>query len=107
MKSASFGLFALAVLAFSTASQPRLSPAGCGGDQICVQLLIAIPQYPIAHWGSICVTSVNPFTASRYQNECSSATARSNGFCAAGAHEIGKLTCPILSAPACAGVGWP
>jgi hypothetical protein len=41
-------------------------------------------------------------TASRYQKECRSATARSNGFCAAGTHEIGKFTCPILSA----GAGW-
>jgi hypothetical protein len=89
--------FTVAVLAFSMASHPRLSAGGGGGDQICVQLLIAIPQYPIAHWGSSRVTSVNPLTASRYQNECSSATARSNGFCAAGAHEIGKLTCPIRS----------
>ena len=103
-KSASRGLFVPAPLAFSSASHPRVSAAGGGGDQIWVQLLIAMPQYPMAHWGSICVTWVKPFTASRYQKECSSATARSNGFCAAASHEIGKVTCPILSLPI---AGWP
>ena len=97
MKSASFAFFTVAVLAFSTASHPRLSAGGGGGDQICVHWLIATPQCPMAHWGSSRVTSVNALPASRYQKECSSATARSNGFCAAGAQEIGKVTCPILS----------
>jgi hypothetical protein len=44
MKSASFGLLVVTALAFSTASHPRLSAGGGGGDQICVQLLIAVPQ---------------------------------------------------------------
>src|SRR5262249_54078983 len=37
-----------------------------------------------------------------YQNECSSATARSNGFCTAAAHEVGKLTWPMRSPAVCA-----
>ena len=97
-KSRSRGVFAPAAFAFSTASQPRLSAAGGGGDQICVQFVRASPQYAIAQSGSACVTCVNAFAASRYQNECSSATARSNGFCTAGAQETGKRTCPIFSA---------
>src|SRR6267142_6275551 len=98
MNSRSRGVLAPAALAFSTASQPRLSAAGGGGDQICVQLVIARPQYAIAQSGSACAICVKAFAASRYQNECSSATARSNGFCTAAAQEMGKRTCPIFSA---------
>src|SRR5207248_6137761 len=74
-KSRSRAVFALAALAFSTASQPRLSAAGGGGDQICVQLLIARPQYAIAQSGSAWATAVKALAASRYQKECRSATA--------------------------------
>src|SRR5437763_16329518 len=98
-KSRSRGVFALAAFAFSTASQPRLSAAGGGGDQICVQLVMARPQYAIAQSGSAWVISVKALAASRYQNECSRATARSNGFSTAPAQETGKRTLPIFSGP--------
>src|SRR5215471_241924 len=58
---------------------------------------MAIPQYPIAHVGSLVVISVNAFTASSYQNECRSATARSKSPWMAGAHETWKWTLPSLS----------
>ena len=69
-----------------------MSAAGCGGAQICVHWLIARPQYAIAQSGSACATAVNALAASMYQKEWSSATARSNGFCTAAAHDVGKLT---------------
>src|SRR5262245_10982040 len=89
-------------LAFSTASQPRLSAGGPGADQIWYQPLIAMPQYAIAQSGSAWVTAVNALIDSRYQNECRSATARSNGFCTSGRHETGNVTCPIRSSEVCA-----
>src|SRR5262245_6363527 len=91
--------------AFSRASQPRVSDAGLGGDQIWYQRLIAMPQYAMAQSGSAWVTAVNALTDSRYQNECRSATARSNGFCTAGLQEMGNVTCPIFSTPVCAKPG--
>ena len=53
------------------------------------------------HDGSACATALNPLIASPNQNECSSATARSNCACSAGLHEVGKLTFPRRSG-ACA-----
>ena len=58
---------------------------------------MARPQYAIAQSGSAWAICVKAFDASRYQNECSSATARSNGCCTAGLQETAKRTRPILS----------
>src|SRR5690348_6686152 len=55
----------------------------------------------MAHVGSAVVTAVKAFSASSYQNECSSATARSKSAWTAGAHETGKRTVPSFS-PSCA-----
>src|SRR5436189_827455 len=60
-------------------------------------MLMATPQKPIAHDGSVTVTSVKALIASSYQNECSSATARANCSLAAGLHETGKVTVPSFS----------
>src|SRR5260370_21104832 len=79
-KSRSRGVRVPAALALSTASPPRLSAAGGGGDQICVQLVMARPQYAIAQSGSAWEICVKAFDASRDQKERSSATARPNGF---------------------------
>ena len=51
----------------------------------------------MAQSGSAWVTAVNAWSASRYQKEWSSATARSNGCCSAVWQEIGKVTVPSLS----------
>src|SRR6185503_7862008 len=63
---------------------------------------MATPQYAIAQSGSACATAANALADSRYQNECRSATPRSNGFCTAALHEIGNRTCPIFSASSAA-----
>src|SRR5438132_1309258 len=86
-----------AALALSTASQPRLRAAGGGGDQICVQLLMARPQYAIAQSGSAWATAVKALAASMYQKECRSATALSKGFCTSARHETANRTWPIFS----------
>src|SRR5262249_46143163 len=98
MKSSSFGgSERFTPRAFSTASAPRLSAAGGGGDQIWVQFVSARPQYAIAHWESACAISVKALAASRYQKECSSATARSKDACTAGEQETGNFPPPIFS----------
>src|ERR1044071_8811849 len=53
------------------------------------------------HFGSVFVTSVNPFSASSYQNECRSATARLNCCCARRLHDTEKLTRPSFSPISC------
>src|SRR2546422_3578847 len=53
------------------------------------------------HDGSACATALKPLIDSANQNECCSATARSNCACTAGLHEVGKLTLPRRSG-ACA-----
>src|SRR2546430_875814 len=58
---------------------------------------MARPQYAIAQSGSACAMAANALADSRYQKECRSATARSNGFCTAALHETGNRTCPIFS----------
>src|SRR5215470_775607 len=58
---------------------------------------MAMPQYPIAQPGSFVVIAVNDFSASSYQNECRSATARSKSSWTAGTHETGKWTRPSFS----------
>src|SRR5215470_2083472 len=58
---------------------------------------MAMPQYPIAQPGSFVVIAVNDFSASSYQNECRSATARSKSSWTVGAHETGKWTRPSFS----------
>src|SRR5262249_59271968 len=99
-KSRSRGVFALAVLAFSTASQPRFSAAGGGGDQIWVQLLMATPQYAIAQSGSACATAANALGDSGDQNEGRSATAPADRFCTAAVHQSRKRTRPLFSGSA-------
>src|SRR5262249_23808045 len=79
------------------ASAPRLRAAGVGGDQICVHWLMATPQYAIPQPGSAWAMAANALADSRYQKEWSRATARSNGFCMAGAQETGNVTWPIFS----------
>ena len=51
----------------------------------------------MAQSGSAWVTAVNAWSASRYQKEWSSATARSNGGCSAVWQAIGNVTVPSLS----------
>src|SRR5207249_10585940 len=58
---------------------------------------MARPQYAIAQSGSACAMAANALADARYQNECRSATARSNGFCTDALHETGNRTCPIFS----------
>src|SRR5688500_5651305 len=99
MRSRSRGVFTLADFALAISSTLRLRLAGLGGDQIWYQRLSAAPQYPMAQSGSASVTAVKAFSDSRYQNECRSATARSNGFCTAGLQETGNETWPIFSVP--------
>jgi len=60
----------------------------------------------MAQLGSVSATPVKTFTASSYQNECSSATARVNCCCASALQETGKPTSPTLPiACACNAVG--
>src|SRR3984885_2333219 len=94
MKSFSRSVFGPAATAFSTASAPAFNAAGLGGNQSGYQWLIAMPQYPIAQPGSASVTAVNPFTASRYQNECRVHTASLKVFWTTGPQEIWKFTSP-------------
>src|SRR6516165_2603467 len=82
--------------ACATASAPALSAASLGGYQSGYQLLMATPQYAMAQLGSISATPVKAFTASSYQNECRSATARVNCCCASPLQETGKPTSPTL-----------
>src|SRR5215203_2778763 len=56
-----------------------------------------MPQNPIAHGGSVTVTSAKAFSASSYSKEWSHATARLNCFWASGVHETVKLTRPSFS----------
>src|ERR1700733_270493 len=86
--------------AFSTASAPAFNAAGLGGNHSGYHWLIAIPQYPIAQPGSASVTVVNPFMASRYQNECRAHTASLNVFWTADPQEIWKFTSPDAFAAA-------
>src|SRR5207249_11912781 len=58
-------------------------------------------QWAMPHDGSACATALKPLIDSANQNECCSATARSNCACTAGLHEVGKLTLPRRSG-ACA-----
>src|SRR6185436_18100565 len=90
-------VLAPAAFALSMASTPRLRAAGGGGDQICVHWLSATPQYAMPQLGSAWAMAAKAFADSRYQKECRSATARSKGFCMAGAHDTGKTTWPIFS----------
>src|SRR5688572_2596073 len=62
---------------------------------------MATPQWPMPHFGSVFATSENPFSASSYQNECSSATARLNFCCAGLVHDVAKLTLPSFSLSGC------
>src|SRR5438067_10620314 len=52
---------------------------------------------PIAHFGSLSSTCLHCLSASSYQNECSSATPRSNGFCTLAEQEVGNETVPSFS----------
>ena len=52
-----------------------------GAAQIGWYRLMATPQYAMAHAGSAAATAAKAFSASSYQNEWSSATARANGAC--------------------------
>src|ERR1700730_157751 len=62
-------------------------------------MLIAWPQYAIAQVASLAAICLKLFSASSYQNECSSATPRSNWLCAALEQELGKETFPSFSVP--------
>src|SRR5689334_10886134 len=60
----------------------------------------------MAQVGSVAATTVKALTASSYQNECKSATARVNCCCASALQETGKPTSPTLPmACACNAVG--
>src|SRR6266545_3092042 len=61
---------------------------------------MAVPQWAIAHAGSVSATAANAWVAAFNQNEWSWATARSNCCCAAALHETGKLTLPRRSVAA-------
>ena len=56
----------------STALTPAFNAAGLGGNHSGYQWLIAMPQDPIAHPGSVSVIAVNPFRASGYQTKAGS-----------------------------------
>src|SRR5207244_9979699 len=74
---------------------------GVGAAQIGWYRLMATPHCAIAHEGSAAATSLKAFSASSYQNEWRSATARTKRAWTAGAHDVGKLTVPSFS-----GRGW-
>jgi hypothetical protein len=60
----------------------------------------------VAKWDQFSATTVKALTASSYQNECKSATARVNCCCASAPQETGKPTSPTLPmACACNAVG--
>ena len=58
---------------------------------------MATPQWAIAQEGSAAAISENAFSASAYQNECSSATPRAKGACDAFAQEMGNVMVPSFS----------
>src|SRR6185295_7645752 len=53
------------------------------------------------HFGSVLVTSRKPLSASSYQKECKSATARLNFCCATLLQDTAKLTRPSFSPISC------
>src|ERR1700722_14831107 len=57
-------------------------------------MLMATPQCAIAQCVSSLEICTNSFSSSSYQNECSRATPRANGFCADAVQETGKWTVP-------------
>src|SRR5687767_10209622 len=59
------------------------------------------PQCAIAHDGSLVATSSNAFLASENENECSSATPRSNAAVTSGLHVVSKWTRPSFSGAGC------
>src|SRR5262245_59331770 len=73
------------------------SLAGGGPARGLPRRATAPPQYAIPHEGSACSVASNPATASRKAKEWSNAAARENSFCAAGLHDVGKLTVPSFS----------
>src|SRR3990172_1019045 len=58
---------------------------------------MATPQWAMAHPASALATSAKAFSASTYQNEWRSATARSKDFSTAGLQEVAKWTVPNTS----------
>src|SRR5262245_56936808 len=83
-------VFSIAALPAAITCGDRSPPNGLP------QWVSAMPQYAIAHEGSVVSTPSNPARASGNQNECSSATAWLNASLTAGAHEVSKLTVPTL-----------
>ena len=82
-------------LAASTAARPAFS--ACGERKPANGLphqLMAMPQCAITQRGSVFSTLLNDSIAAENQNECSSATPRSNSCCTAGAHDVAKCTAP-------------
>src|SRR5262249_60617471 len=78
-----------------TKSQPF--PKAAGPVRPAKRLPIAVvasPQYVIAQLGSSCATAANVFAASPNENECSIATASSNGCWTLAWQETGKCTSP-------------
>ncbi|PYT73946.1 MAG: hypothetical protein DMG39_04825 [Acidobacteria bacterium] len=60
-----------------------------------------MPQYAIPQVASLFSAASNPCIALLNWKECSSATARSNSFCAALLHDVEKCASPNFSAEAC------
>src|SRR5215831_266664 len=106
MYSCSRGVFAPRVLARCTKSQPF--PKATGPVRPAKRLPIAVvasPQYAIAQLGSSCATAANVFAASPNENECSIATASSNGCWTLAWQETGKCTSPHCPAALAGRVG--
>src|SRR5207248_2697580 len=84
---------------------PSVIPRGTGGPASGLpSQATAAPQWAMPHDGSAAATALKALMASPNQNECCSATARSNCACTAELHEVGKVTLPNRSgacAPAC------
>ena len=91
-----------AAVARATAAEPSVIPRGTGGPASGFpSQATAAPQWAMPQDGSAVATALKALIASPNQNECCSATARSNCACTAGLHEVGKLTLPNRSG-ACA-----
>src|SRR5690349_3132136 len=58
---------------------------------------MAMPQYAMAHPGSVWGMAVKALIVSGKKNECSMPRARSNCFCASGEHDVLKRTRPSFS----------
>src|SRR5713101_8618233 len=90
--------------ALAAASVPVFIALSPGGYHSGYHTLMAMPHCAMAQPGSAAATAVNCFAASSYQNEWSTAKARSNRCCASAEQEIGKWTLPAWRSDAVSAV---